>query len=111
MVAFLTPSEMFQEYISGNDIMKDYYLDEMQTYRNTAMAKIARETKCSIAFVEEYAKCVAFAYQQGGEDAIRIFNRLGLRLIDSSAILEQFRDFELEYDETERNEPDDEVNY
>ncbi len=95
MVAFLTPKQMFQNYQEQSDYEIHEYERRMQRYAEEACDKIG-----------DYAECIADAYCDGLKSAKIIFESLKLKLIHAYAIQEDLTCFIMEYDETERNEPD-----
>lgn len=95
MTAFMTPREMFYDYQDhiNNDVLE--YERRMEIYAEEAVDKIG-----------DYAECIADAYCDGLKSAKKIFDSLHLRLIHAYAIQEDLTCFIMQYDETERNEPD-----
>ena len=56
----------------------------------------------------KYAEFVAYAYCDDVKSAVQTFEKLGLKAAHAYAVLQDFTEFELEYDTWERNENEQE---
>lgn len=88
MTGFLTPREMFQEYMD-REARDRFNLEKiMMEYAAKAERKIG-----------EYADCIAESYLCGYERGIRIFKELELGPLHAYAVLDDEEKFEEEIEE------------
>lgn len=90
MSGFLTPYEMFEEYMDKEARAQHSLQRTMNEYARKAEDKIG-----------EYVECIAEAYINGYERAYDIFQDCGLKMIHAFAVLEDEEAFDEEFRETE----------
>lgn len=92
MSGFLTPREMFRDYMD-QEARRRFNIEKIMTeYAEKAERKIG-----------EYADCIAESYLCGYERGIKIFKDLGLTPLHAYAVLEDEEKFEEEIEEEKRN--------
>lgn len=91
MTGFLTPREMFVEYMDQQ--ARDRF--NLQKIMTEYAAKAERK-------IGEYADCIAESYLCGYESGIRIFKDLNLKPIHAYAVLDDEEKFEEEIEEEKR---------
>lgn len=91
MGSFLTPQEMFQEYMDQSCETDRQYQNLMYQYADEAADKIG-----------EYFECISEAYLEGCKKAAEVFKSKGLKNLHAYAVNDHLIDFIQEFDETER---------
>ena len=109
MGRFLTPAEMFQEYIEEQNAKEDRYENyidsEMQTYAKEAIFRMQKEV-VNPEFAAQFAISVAEAYVEDNKSAVVIFTRLRLQPIHAFAVLEKYHWFTEEFEKMNEYSPD-----
>ena len=109
MGRFLTPAEMFQEYIEEQNAKEDRYENyvdsEMQSYAKEALNRMKCEIKIELMAME-YLVSVAEAYVEDNKSAVKIFDRLGLKPLHAYATLEKYHWFKEEMERMNEYSPD-----
>jgi len=103
MVAFLTPTQMFQEYQMHAHI--DYEAERFD-YENGSYKEMCLYAIEAGKYIEHYHEIIAEAYIQGCRKAEALFDKHGLKLVHAFALLDNLKEFTEEFEETERREPD-----
>jgi len=103
MTAFTTPKQMFREYQldAHFDYMADRQDKESQTLKE--MDVYAKE---AVRKIEHYCELIAEAYVDGCKMATKLWESKGLKMVHAYAVLDDLVDFLLAFDDTERNDPD-----
>ena len=109
MGRFLTPQEMFQEYIDEQHAKEkkydDYVDSEMQSYAKEAIFRMQNEI-VNPEFAAQFAVSVAEAYIEDNKSAVKIFDRLGLNPLHAYATLEKYHWFAEEFERLNEYSPD-----
>lgn len=85
---------------STYDRMNEFYMDEMETYKNEMLYHMSREFKMPL-FSENLlliAKAIAYSYCEAIPEAKELFSKMNLQTIHADAILENKNDFIYELD-------------
>lgn len=101
MTSFLTPTEMFREYIDEEyhnaNKYRDFIMNEMQIYAIEAEKKMEKELK-DASDAHDYIVAIADSFSQDIVFAKNIFKKLGLTKLHAWAVLMNYEWFKEDYE-------------